>query len=97
MISPLDVIRRGDIDRVYLERINALQAEHINQLKAQLEFSKSLIARPAPRKSEVDIEDWQPVGGFKSTRQRIAEAELKAKEDADKNKQAVGQDAVSSS
>lgn len=62
-----------------------INAELVNQntiLRAQLEFSKALI--PTQHKTEPrgeEVEDWQPVGGYKPLRQRIAEAERKAKEE----------------
>lgn len=62
-----------------------LSAE-LNRTRAQLEFMRSLI--PTQHKTEPrgeEIEDWEPVGGYKSTRQRIAEAEINSRKEAEEN------------
>lgn len=89
---PLKGLRVVDINCLgcnYLEKINAELASQLEFVKKELEYERSTRVQFKLKEPQLEIEDWEPVGGYKSTRQRIAEAERKAREDATEEQQTI--------
>lgn len=92
IISPLRGLRVVDINCEgckWREAMNAELSIQLEFIKQELEYERSTRVQLNHTKTEVEVENWEPVGGYKSVRQRIAEAESKSREELMKEENAA--------
>lgn len=76
----LEGIVRGDTIR-FLEILNERQAEEINFLRDQIRY---LQRDKFKQDVEIKLDDYQPLGGFKSLRTKIQEQEQASRDEYNK-------------
>jgi hypothetical protein len=89
----------GDIE--FYKQINEIQTQRIqfleNYVRDLREERDRLLAKVLGKEQVVtDVKDFNPIGGYKSLRQRIAEAEQKAQQEFDNENNEDNRDSVAS-